>query len=245
MTKTEFDLSQFYSIYPDGIQNHYWNKARNLILYNTIKKFNLQGNKILEIGCGRGVVTSFLRKKQINCYGVELGIVKPIDNTITDYVFYSQDAFTLDYELRNSFTCILLLDVLEHIEFPEQFLANIYTNFPKLTHLVITLPARQELFSNYDVFNGHFRRYSKRTALKTCQSVDGKVLKCDYFFRILYLPALILRLFGVKRSTIIKAPLDKLSILLHGLIARLFFLESILFRFINTGTSVQMVVKKC
>ena len=69
------------------------------------------------------------------------------------------DARQLEVAQRNEVRTILLLDVIEHLEDPVAFLAELRSHFPALRHLLLTVPARQELFSNYDEFNGHFRRY--------------------------------------------------------------------------------------
>ncbi len=62
-----------------------------------------------------------------------------------------------------TFDLVLMLDVLEHIEFDEAFLEE--TVLPLLAEtgtLVVSVPAHQALFSAHDVALGHFRRYRPR-----------------------------------------------------------------------------------
>ena len=58
--------------YPDGIENHYWITAKNHIIYDAIIKNGLTNLKLLEVGCGRGGVITFLAGKKLNVFGLEL-----------------------------------------------------------------------------------------------------------------------------------------------------------------------------
>ena len=75
---TEFNKEQFDSIYPQGIENHYWNNARNKLLKNILKKSGAVKN-ILEVGCGKGIVTEYLLHNGFGINGVELAEV-PIND---------------------------------------------------------------------------------------------------------------------------------------------------------------------
>ena len=70
--KTTFSQEHFERAYPTGIENHYWTNARGRIVFHEIEKNCLSTYKILEIGCGRGVVLDCLRAKGIDCHGVVL-----------------------------------------------------------------------------------------------------------------------------------------------------------------------------
>jgi hypothetical protein len=108
--------------------------------------------------------------------------VEPVEG-VKEYFFTATDAFDLEEKVRKEFRVILLLDVIEHIEFPGEFILKISQYFPNAGHLLITVPARKELWTNYDEFNGHYRRYSLedlKLQLKTGYTRGG------YFNHILY-----------------------------------------------------------
>lgn len=180
----EFNKDQFASIYPDGIENHYWNHARNKIVLKFLRKFGLHRMSILEIGGGRGVVTRFLHENRIDITGVELADVIPVEGT-EGYFFSGADAFSFPIGQRKRFTVILLLDVIEHIKKPSEFIETIILHYPNLKHIVITVPARKELWTNYDEYNGHFMRYCLRD-IKKIETEGIQLFSAGYFNHILY-----------------------------------------------------------
>ncbi|MBB28958.1 MAG: methyltransferase [Gemmatimonadetes bacterium] len=144
-----FNADQYRSGYPDGIELNYWNSGRNHIIARKLNSFPKTPGRILDIGCGRGIVVSHLRKLGLDCWGCDLAQTVPIDNSVGNRLFVARDAFELEDEWRATVDTILLLDVIEHIREPEEFLARILEHFNNLRHMFITLPARQELWSNH------------------------------------------------------------------------------------------------
>lgn len=238
MAGTAFTKEQFNKIYPEGIGNHYWNHARNRIIRRFLKKHRLGDGKIIEIGCGRGVVLDFLRKSGMNCLGAELGDPEPIPGT-GDYIFTNTDAFELPAELRQSFDTVLLFDVIEHIEQPAEFLKKIRQEFVHAKNLVVTVPARQELWTNYDTFNGHYKRYnlSDMRAL----SFPGFSLKeAGYFNHVLYPVFWVYARFIKKRGTDIPAP-SGIVVYIHRIMSILLQADFALFPRRFCGTSILAV----
>ncbi len=104
-----------------------------------------------------------------------------------------QDCLHLDAEFRRSVDALLLLDVLEHIEDDVGFLRAIGDGFPNSRALIVTVPARAELWSNYDTHYGHFRRYDRPTLATTLEAGGFTLRHQRYFFQELYLPMLLAR----------------------------------------------------
>ena len=85
---------------------------------------------------------------------------------------------------------MLLLDVFEHIKDRRQYLQQIYRELPNCRQLVITVPARMELWSGYDEHWGHHLRYD-RPGLEAELSESGFAPeKTAYFFHWVYLASL-------------------------------------------------------
>ena len=235
MTGSAFTKEQFNKIYPEGIGNHYWNHARNRIIRRFLNKHGLNSGKMIEIGCGRGVVLDFLRKSGMNCLGAELGDPEPISET-RDYIYTKTDAFELQAELRHSFDTVLLFDVIEHIENPSEFLFTVRQKFENAKYLVITVPARQELWTNYDAFNGHYKRYNL-SDLKDLSTPGFSLMEARYFNHLLYPVFWIFAMFIKKRGTDIKAPVG-ISVLFHRIISILLQIDFYLFPSRLFGTSI-------
>jgi hypothetical protein len=235
MGNSAFSQEQFNSIYPDGIENHYWNHARNRIIRKLLRKNQIFGGKILEIGCGKGVVVKYLRDQKIDCYGVELADVK-VPLSLAPYVSASVNAFTLPQEFRESIDTVMILDVIEHLENPESFVNSILSSFSHITHIVVTVPARQELWTNYDTFNGHFRRYSLSDIVHL--NDENLVLQeAGYFNHILYPFFLIIAWLIRNRGTSIKAP-SGMGIALHRFLSWILQTDYFLFPRKLAGTSI-------
>ena len=209
--RTAFTDEQFAQPYPDGAQHQYWYVARNKIIARRLGALlppRGQGGQdvVLEIGCGRGIVVDYLRKRGWNVLGCELGRPSPILPEVAPHLTFGTEAFQLPVQLRDAVKCLLLLDLLEHLAEPGAFLDSCRAKFPSCEFVFATLPARMELWSNYDEYYGHFRRYSAGSARALFAAQALQVLDCGYFFHLLYIPALVLRCLRLKRSLVIRAP---------------------------------------
>jgi SAM-dependent methyltransferase len=238
---TEFEPEQFALCYPPGIENHYWTAARNQIVEHQLKAAGLEQPRILEIGCGKGVVIAFFRKKGYPCWGVELAKVAPIES-VKDFVFAGISATDLPSAQRESFNTLFLLDVIEHLPDPVGFLSGLKAAFPNVSRMIVTVPARAELWSNYDTFYGHFRRYDLDSLRAVVEGIGGTVLSLRYFFRILYLPARLTLALLHRRSVRINAPGNGMKVV-HYLISRICFADFFLLRPRIRGTSIICTVQ--
>ena len=213
-----FVQQQYELAYPDGIENHWWHLARNKLLVNILNKY-IPEEKIIEVGAGRGLVVQALNDSGFDCYGVELAEVV-IDDLIDKRVFSGTKAEDLPQDFRESFTVLMLLDVIEHIESPESFLNSLLASYPNIKHIIITVPAGEKLWSNYDEYYGHYRRYTLNMLASLSEGIGARVNDSGYFLHSIYLVARGLSFFSRKRSLSMKAPSMLLSSF-HKIIASL------------------------
>jgi SAM-dependent methyltransferase len=216
---TQFEPEDFALCYPPGIENHYWTAARNHIIERQLKATELEQPRILEVGCGPGVVVAYLRERGYQCHGVELTGVVPRES-VKDYVRTGIGASDIPRAERESFDTLLLLDVIEHLPDPSGFLSELKGAFPNASHVILTVPARQELWSNYDIFYRHYRRYDLEMLGAIIQGIGGTVLDMKYFFHLLYLPARIVVSLFQHRQVKIRAPRNGMKHL-HSVICRI------------------------
>jgi SAM-dependent methyltransferase len=214
---TEFSDDQFDQAYPDGIENHWWILARNCIIANIVKKFAGVGAVVLDVGCGRGIVVKYLRDKGIECTGVELARAHPVIS-VRDHVRVGIDAWDLSLTERMCYDTILLLDVIEHVSDPAAFLQRLSDGFPNLSHLIITVPACQELWSNYDECYGHCRRYSLEMLKRISIAPGADCIWGSYFFHLAYPACWVEAHLAKKRQTTLRSPQGIVK-LLHKLIS--------------------------
>lgn len=237
MTTTFSDL-QYDLCYPPGVEYHWWTMARNRLLARILERES--GTSVfLEVGCGRGLVVKSLRDYGFNVHGVELADVEPIDG-IQPFVESGTDACDLSIERRAEITGLLLLDVIEHLPNPEQFLKSLESSFPNLSVIIVTVPACQELWSNYDTFYGHYRRYSLEMLEKLSRELNWTTNSAGYFFRLPYLPGRLMSSLGIERETKIGSP-GKVMRFVHRLISSVCQLELTIMPQRIKGTSAYAV----
>ena len=217
-------------LYPDGIENNWWNWARNRVILYYMNKFRQE--PLLDVGCGRGVVTCFLKSHGWNVEGIELGNTTPL---CEGNFYYGRDIFSLPEEKRQQFRSVSLFDVIEHIDDPVVFLAEIRRFFRSLKYVYITVPARMELWSRFDDDVGHKRRYTLKSLSEHADLSGYSVVFSRYFFHSLYLPIMLLK---SRRSAKMSVPRSSLFLLLHRLVGFFFFVEGIILPGKIPGSSI-------
>lgn len=221
---TAFVETQFRSSYPDGIEHHYWHIVRHRVLEYWLERLKLRGERLLEVGCGRGVVVQHLAKRGFDCGGVELARVDPLPS-VRDRIHVGRRAEELAPETRASVKALLVLDVIEHLPDPEAFVTGLTTAFPGVRRILLTVPARSEVWSRWDDYYGHYRRYDIPALRRLADRVPAVRLRsAQYFFHLLYLPMWLVNLARRKRSVVVTSP-KGLARPLHVLLATLFLAD--------------------
>jgi SAM-dependent methyltransferase len=233
---SRFTSEQYVSAYPDGGEYHWWPLARNRVVQRVIVNGAKKNPRILDIGCGRGVVVKSLREAGFNCEGVEPSAVQPLAG-VSGYVRSGLHAFDLPASERERYDTVLLLDVIEHLPDPFELLGRLTGSFPALSTVIVTVPARQELWSSYDEYFGHYRRYSMPMLLELATRLGWEIRHMQYFFHALYLPAWVLAGVGARRQTSIRPPRGVFKYL-HRLVALGMSIDALLLPRRVVGTSL-------
>lgn len=226
MAETEFDHDQFDEAYPPGIENTWWQVARSRVIVRTFANHVPLTARVLEVGCGTGIVTTHLRNAGWNVSGVEIGSPKnPL--TTGGHVRTGINAVDLPLEERKEFDALALFDVIEHIEDAPTFLGELFTAFPNARQLIITVPARQELWTSFDDHFGHFRRYDRPMVREQFRQAGLVTDHVAYFFHGIY-PAIAINnaLRGRKRNIRFAAPAQGAATVVNRSLGTLFALES-------------------
>ena len=229
---TTYSVGQYAENYPPGIERYFWNVARNAVIARALRRAHMAGLPLLEIGCGRGIVVEYLRRQGIECIGCELAPA-PVPNHLRAVVFDQTDFADLPATQRAGIRGALLCDVIEHLPDPVALLRDLRRALPALERLLVTVPARPELWSEWDRHFGHFRRYDLGTLRATLEAGGFLPLSAGYFFHSLYIPAFLLRGRG-RRRTAVKAPSLPW---LHAMVGAAFRFEAALVPSAVPGTS--------
>jgi SAM-dependent methyltransferase len=242
---TAFNDEQFANPYPDGIEHHYWTAARNRIVHRAVSRLLAKGSRgvVLDIGCGRGITVDYLRRRGFQAIGCEIGSPKPISVEAAPHLFLGRDAFELDVATRKACELLLILDVLEHLPDPMSFLRQCHASFPSAKYILITVPARMELWTNYDRYYQHYLRYDLASMQAMCPVDLYELTSSNYFFHALYIPAKILAFLHKDRAVTIHAP-SHASRPIHRLLAWCFSWEHQLLPAHLVGTSLMGILRR-
>lgn len=153
------------------------------VWYNqwTVKKFAsfLRGD-ILEVGCGIGNFTSFL-KKYGNVWAIDLNdsYIRQTGQIAGNSVHVGfGDIEKGEYFFaKQKFDCIVCLNVLEHIKNDQLALKNMYQLLKEEGTLILLVPAFEFLMGRIDRSIGHFRRYDKNLLKSLLEDAGFKIIK--------------------------------------------------------------------
>jgi 2-polyprenyl-3-methyl-5-hydroxy-6-metoxy-1,4-benzoquinol methylase len=148
------------------------------------------GNRVLEIGCGTGNLTSHLLQKAKEVTAIDIHpdylellsrvVQVPQGHTLT----VRNQNFLEDMNGLTGYSTVILINVLEHLPEPEEALRRIYYTLIPGGRVVVLVPALEFLFSRFDRLIGHYRRYTRQSLANDLTS-SGFRIKKDIYFNIL------------------------------------------------------------
>ena len=172
--------------------SHWWFDSRNILLDWVFSSNCVDRGDFLEIGCGSGIVTSFLE-------GRYPGINFSASDLHEEGLHYAAKRFTrsrcfqLDVtsmNVVNKYDLIGCFDVLEHIQQDSLVLSNVRNALRTEGLLMLTVPQHMFLWSTTDTIACHKRRYN-RDDLALKLKLAGFKIKFSTSFVTLLFPALI------------------------------------------------------
>jgi SAM-dependent methyltransferase len=182
-----FSNDQYEDGYPTGIERSFWHVARNFTIFKWLRNFGMDKQRLLEVGCGRGIIVDYLLSKGIDCIGCDLA-APSVPAHLANKVFPATDFRSLPFATRREIKGVLLCDVIEHLEDSAELLQALPEFLPELTRVLITVPARRELWSEWDDHFGHARRYDLDMLRRELDVAGLDPVSSRYFFHTLYVP---------------------------------------------------------
>lgn len=160
---------------------------------NIMEVLNEKGIKLMwEIGAGNGNVAIPLKNFGFTVIGVE-----PLSSgarSLAKSGLVAYQGTLSDLALpSSSIEAIGIFDVIEHLENPGDVLTEIRRVLKPGGVLILTVPANQWLFSDFDVSIGHYRRYSRKSLRKLLAHHGFDSSQDKYLFFSFVLPAFLTR----------------------------------------------------
>ena len=227
---------------------HWWYKARRKILLNLIKQYRFNFGKdikILDMGCGTGLLLKEFEGLGI-CYGMDIS-QKAVDFCGKRGINNVQiaDAVNIPHP-DNKFDIIISLDVIEHIKDDEDALKEIYRVLKPQGVAIITVPAFMFLWGITDVISHHYRRYVLSELQIKIKENHFSIIRSSYFNTFLF-PFIALVRLAVRWLRIpMKSENSEGKGIINSVLFLIFYVESVLFRYINFpfGVSAMVICKK-
>lgn len=167
--------------YRELYHKHWWWRAREEFILDAIGRLfaNGAGGRILDVGCGDGLIFEKLIR-----FGPVEGI--EMDQTAVDAKgpWTSRirlHTFDDTFEPGHRYALVLLLDVLEHFADPLPCLRRAVQLTAPDGAILVTVPAFRVLWTNHDVLNRHFTRYTRRSLTRLARQAGARVETCRYF----------------------------------------------------------------
>jgi SAM-dependent methyltransferase len=162
-------------------REHWWWRSRSKVVCDTIHSLRLPAPyKILDVGCGGGWAFHLWRR-----YGEVWGV--EIDPTLVARAGKDQSRihcgpFDRSFKTPHSYSLILMLDVLEHLEQPQDALLYARELLEPGGKIVLTVPAMPSAWTSHDVLNHHFRRYTHRSLKELASDSGMHIEELRYFY---------------------------------------------------------------
>jgi 2-polyprenyl-3-methyl-5-hydroxy-6-metoxy-1,4-benzoquinol methylase len=146
--------------YRDLFERHWWWRARSKFVLDVVRRLPQENwQTILDIGCGDGLFLPELAR-----FGEVEGVEPFAELVSRDNPYRSRiriSSFDENYLPGKQYSLILMLDVLEHSQNAVGTLRHALNLLGPRGKIVLTLPAFMTLWTNHDVLNRHYVRYTK------------------------------------------------------------------------------------
>ncbi|MBN2135079.1 MAG: class I SAM-dependent methyltransferase [Acidobacteria bacterium] len=235
-----------YQITFEHEQTYWWYTARKEILKHLIDPLiemsGKRGNlKILNIGCGTGILSETFKDK---------GEIVSLDFSHDALIFCSQrklkNLISADAQflptIDSSFDFVFGFDIVEHLEDDQKGLNEVFRVLKPGGYIVLTVPAYEFLWSSFDDVNWHKRRYTRKSLKKILLSSGFTIKKLSYYNFFLF-PLAAARRFYEKifRKEQTEYYLPKVGKLTNSLFKNIFASEKYLLTGINLPFGVSLI----
>lgn len=180
---------------------NFWFRSRNQLLIWALRRYFPNARSFLEIGCGTGFVLSGIRRAfpTLQLYGSEIfsAGLSFAAQRLPAVELFQMDARRIPF--RDEFDVIGAFDVLEHIKEDEEVLSQMYQATGKHGGILLTVPHHPFLWSEFDTYSRHVRRYKTRELRTKVERAGFSIERITSFVSLL-LPMLIISRFRMRRS---------------------------------------------
>ncbi len=158
-------------------------KYRTKFFEELVNKYNLKDKKILEVGCGSGEFLELMAQVAKLSYGVE-NLESSVKNCNLKGLNVEQGFIDDEnYRLKNApFDCFFIMNFLEHIPNPNEFLRGIYNNLNDDAIGLIEVPNVNKMIEDVmfsEFIRDHLMYFTQETLSILLEKNGFRVLECN------------------------------------------------------------------
>lgn len=177
-------------------EENWWFASRRDAVYDLVSSLQLPVTAaILEIGCSGGPLMQRLRQAgyadvtgiDVSAPAIELAHARGVPNASL------MDGAALEFADAR-FDLVIASDVLEHIEDEGKALREWTRVLKPGGQVLIFVPAHSYLWSEHDVVNHHFRRYSRQGLVAAVERAGLRAQRSSFWNAAMFFPTAALRL---------------------------------------------------
>lgn len=146
----------------DIVARHPWWRARARLAIRLLQAHGVtDGATVLDAGCGWGVTYAALASKGYTVHGLDVSrrALERLDGP--GCVLIEADlTVSPPSDARAAYDAVLALDVVEHVDSDRAVIDTLAAVVKPGGIVIVSVPARPDLFSDFDVVQGHRRRYT-------------------------------------------------------------------------------------
>ncbi len=241
---TEYSMADEWHGFADA--GHFWMRWRLDALRRMVPD-GYEWGEVLDVGCGNGAVRRQIEETyrcRVTACDLSMQALKMVPPGNGPVYYY--DVHQRHPSLRQKFSTVLLLDVLEHIADTVGFLDAVRFHLRPGGYLFINVPAHPWLYSAYDEVDGHKRRYTPEQLKKEMKEAGFMGVKTAYwgFSLIPLLAARKVVLRYTPKERVIKKGFEPESPFFERLLQALRRMENAVWPCPPTGTSLIAVARK-
>jgi SAM-dependent methyltransferase len=182
--------------YHDLEGQHWWFTSRRKTILNLIKDAD-KDSVILDVGCSSGLLLSELRDLGFkNLFGIDVSELAV--ETAKSKGFpncFLMDGQNPDFS-DEKFDIIVSSDSLEHMAQDKLALKNWHKLLKHGGKAIVYVPAFNSLWSEHDVVNQHYRRYTKKDLNSKMEGAGYHLEDSGYWNSLLFFPIFAVRKLG-------------------------------------------------
>lgn len=142
------------------------------------------GEVVAEVGAGIGTFSEvILAQPKVR----KLFLLEPAGNAFPALAKFAEDkrvetlnCYLSDWRSSYALDSLVAVNVMEHIEDDEAFLADAWTRVAAGGHLLLLVPAVQAIFGSLDERFEHYRRYSKAELSSRVTMAGWDIVRVEY-----------------------------------------------------------------